>query len=223
MKKELVMRLYFGLLASVLLVTLVAQCILTASEGRSLVNTFSYFTLQSNVLVLVTSVMLVIWPRLKSSWWRILRLAALTGITVTGIVYIFLLSRYVHITGIGLLYNYVFHYVMPVASVIGFIFLESKHEFRRRDFLFILWPVVWLVYTMVRGAYFNPQFTGFTTVPSKYPYEFLDVTRVSMTEVVVSIAFVSALIVGVGVAYVYADNRKKNREETPQLSMHTKP
>jgi hypothetical protein len=35
----------------VLLCTLIAQCLLTLHQGRSLVNTFSYFTMQSNVLV----------------------------------------------------------------------------------------------------------------------------------------------------------------------------
>lgn len=210
MKKLLVMRVFHGGLALVLLVTLIAQCILTSSEGRSLFNTFSYFTIQSNLLVLVTSAILAIKPNVQGSWWRLLRLSALAGITVTGIVYIFLLSRYVHLTGLGLLYTHVFHYFVPIVSVLGFFLFETKYNFRWRDFLFFVWPVAWLVYTMVRGAFFDPQFTGFTTVPSKYPYEFLDVTRVPMAEVVGSIALVSVLLIGVGAAYINLDKRKSS-------------
>lgn len=204
------MRWYFGGIALILFLTLIAQCILTASEGRSLANTFSYFTIQSNVLVLVSSAIMALRPPTHRAWWRILRLAALVGITVTGIVYIFLLSKYVHLTGLALLYNYIFHYVMPIATVIGFFLFEPKHQFRRSDMWFVAWPIAWLVYTMVRGAYFDPKFTGFTTVPSSYPYEFLDVTRVPMAEVVLSITFVSALIVSIGILYVYLDKRKKS-------------
>ncbi len=205
-------QLYYGALSIILLSTLIAQCILTYSEGRSLVNTFSFFTIQSNVLILVSSALLALYPtKLQSIWWRLLRLAALVGITVTGIVYIFFLAKYVHLTGIAMTYNYIFHYVMPIATVVGFIFVEAKHSFKWSDYLFLAWPFLWLVYTMIRGAFFDPKFTGFTTFPSKYPYEFLDVTRTPMAEVIGSIAFILFLIVVVGAAYILADKRKPFR------------
>ncbi len=209
MKKTLLRRIYYGALAALLIATLIAQCVLTASEGRSLANTFSYFTIQANVLVIITSVLMAVYPNLKGAWWRVLRLASLVGITVTGIVYIFFLSRYIHLSGLGLLYNHIFHYVVPIASVVGYFFFESRQSFRWRDFLFLAWPIAWLGYTMIRGAFFDPQFTGFTTVPSKYPYEFLDVTRVPMSEVVLSITLVAAIIIAVGVMYILCDKRKK--------------
>ena len=216
-------RLYYGTLSLVLLVTLIAQCILTHSEGRSLVNTFSYFTIQSNVLVLVSSTLLALYPTtLRGVWWRVLRLAALTGITVTGLVYILLLAKYVHLTGIALVYNYIFHYAMPILTVIGYVLVEPRQYFKWKDYIFIAWPVAWLIYTMARAAFFNPQFTGFTTVPSKYPYEFLDVTRTPMVEVTGSIIFLCLLIIAVGMAYIYADEHKPFRMRTASTSVSSR-
>lgn len=202
-------RVYYGAVSLLLLTTLIAQCFLTYSEGRSLANTFSFFTIQSNVLVLISSSLLALFPTsLKGIWWRLLRMAALTGITVTGIVYIFFLAKYVHLTGIAMTYNYIFHYVMPIATVFGFFVIEARQFFKWKDYLFMIWPILWLVYTMIRGAYFNPQFTGFTTFPSNYPYEFLDISRTPISEVLGSIAFIFFLLIVVGTIYIFSDSRK---------------
>jgi hypothetical protein len=59
---ERVVRAYYGSIAALLGATLIAQSVLTHHEGRSLVNTFGYFTIQSNVLVLVAAAILVVRP-----------------------------------------------------------------------------------------------------------------------------------------------------------------
>ena len=115
-----IVRTFYGSIAVVLAATLIAQCVLTHREGRSLVNTFSYFTIQSNVLVLIAAAVLA------------RRTAA-------------------------------------------------------------------------------PRVTGFAQAPSHYPYEFLDVDRVSLVEVVGSIAFVSVLLVGIGVGYIALSRRLVDR------------
>ncbi|KQR20995.1 Pr6Pr family membrane protein [Microbacterium sp. Leaf151] len=211
-RRLLAVRVYYGILAVGLTATLIAQCILTASEGRSLANTFSYFTIQSNVLVLVTSAILCLRPRPSgATWWRILRLAALVGITVTGIVYVLFLARSVHLTGLAAVYNQVFHHAAPLLTLVGFLVVEPRQGFRRRDLAFLGWPALWLVYTMVRGAFFDPRFTGFALKPSNYPYPFLDPTEAPPAEILGSIAFVFVLLLVVGVGYVFADRRKPFR------------
>jgi hypothetical protein len=69
------------------------------------------------------------------------------------------------------------------------------------------WPVLWLVYTMTRGALLHPEFTGFSQAPSHYPYEFLDVDHVPLAEVVGAIAVVSLLLVGIGAGYIALPRR----------------
>jgi hypothetical protein len=202
---EVTVRCFYGTLATLLLYTLVAQCALTSHQGRSLVNTFSYFTIESNVLVLVTSGVLCVRPDASGTLWRVLRLAALCGITVTGIVYTAVLAPYVHLSGWSLAYDYVFHYVIPAASVVGFVFIGPRLRFRSNDFVYMAWPVVWLAYTMVRGAVAKPQFRGFGEPASHYPYRFLDIDRVTVSEVVGSVILIAALLIACGFAYIYGE------------------
>jgi hypothetical protein len=207
-----VVRCFYGAQAALLLYTLIAQCLLTHHQGRSLANTFSYFTIQSNVLVLVTGAVLAVRPNASGAVWRVVRLAALCGITVTGLVYVTLLAPYVHLSGWALAYNYVFHYVMPTTTVIGFVLIGPRLRFRPPDFVYMAWPVLYLVYTMVRGAVFHPEFTGLgEEEASSYPYRFLDVDRVSIFEVVASSIFVAVLLVGCGLAYVHGERWLESR------------
>ncbi len=207
-----VVRFFYGAQSALLLATLIAQCLLTRHEGRSLVNTFSYFTIQSNVLVLVTAAVLAARPNASGSLWRVLRLAALCGITVTGLVYATLLAPYVHLSGWALAYNYVFHYVMPITTVIGFVFVGPRQRFRPTDFVYLAWPVLYLAYTMVRGAVFDPEFTGLGEAEaSNYPYRFLDVDQVSVFEVVASSILIAVLLVGCGLAYFHGERWLESR------------
>lgn len=213
--QKFLVRAFYFLLAAMLAYTLIAQCILTHAEGRSLVNTFSYFTIQSNLLVLVSSLMLAVKPNRVGTTWRILRLAALAGISTTGFIYVLFLAKYVHLTGIAMVYNEIFHYVTPIVTVIAFLLIEPKHNFKWRDFWFMAWPIAWLIYTMLRAAFFHPLFTGFTAVPSNYPYEFLDISRVPLSEFIFSILFITAVLSCAGAAAISYDRRVKR--ETPSI------
>ena len=199
-----VVRFYYGTLALLLGYTVAAQTLLTHHEHRSLANTFNYFTIQSNVLILVTSIVLFLWPQASGARWRVARLGALSGITVTGVVYATVLDPYVHLSGDGLIYNYIFHCVVPFAAVAGFIFVGPRVAFRRGDLAFIAWPILWLAYTMLRGAVARPEVTGFGQPPSHYPYRFLDIDRVSIAVVIGSVIAVAVLLIGVALAYIWA-------------------
>jgi hypothetical protein len=206
-----VIRCYYGVITLLLGYTLVAQILLTHHQGRSLANMFSYFTIQSNVLVLVASAVMAVRPQLTSVWWKVFRLAELCGITLTGIVYAAVIAPYVHLSGWALAYNYVFHYVMPIAAVLGFIFVGPRLQFSYREMWFLAWPIGWLVYTMLRGAFVKPEFVGFGEPPSHYPYRFLDVGHVSIFEVVGSVAIIALALIGLGIAYIKGERRLERR------------
>ncbi len=211
--REWVVRAFSGALAALLAFTLVAQVLLTSREHRSLVNMFSYFTIQSNVLVFVMSVVLLVRPRVSGALWRVVRLAALCGITLTGIVYATVIAPYVHLSGEALVYDYIFHYVVPIATVVGYVFVGPRLAFQRRDLVFLVWPVLWLVYTMVRGAVADPIFKGLGETPSHYPYRFLDVDAVSTGEVVGSIVVITVVLVGLGFAYIAGERWLDTRSQ----------
>lgn len=125
----------------------------------------SYFTIQSNLLVAVTAVQLVRDPARDGRWWRVVRVAALVGITVTGLVHFVLLRPLLDLEGASWLADKMLHMVVPVLAVGGWLLAGPRPGAPWRDALPALsWPVAWLGWTLVVGAA-----TGW------YPYPFLDV------------------------------------------------
>lgn len=157
---------------------------------------------------LISSLMLAVKPEISGRAWRLFRLAALAGIGTTGFVYILFLKP-CHLTGIALVYNDIFHYITPIATMVVFLLIETKHNFKWNDLWFMLWPITWLLYTMVRGAYFHPNFTGFAPLPSNYPYPFLDVSVTPLPEVILSIVFVTFILLSFGALIIGYDRRVK--------------
>lgn len=162
--------------------------------GR-LVRVLSFFTIQSNLLSGIVSAQLALRPDRDGPGWRALRLAALFGITVTGIVYSTVLAT-IHQprAGAETFVNTLVHYVVPVLVVLGWLVLGPRPRVDRRTVgLSLLFPAGWLVYTLLRGAVWD-----------WYPYPFLDVAshgyaRVLLNAVAVTLVFgLVALLFAVG-------------------------
>ncbi len=133
--------------------------------GR-IVRVLSFFTIQSNILCGVPSAQLARDPARDGRAWRAVRLASLFGITVTGIVYTTVLAKVHEPHGWQETFaNDVFHYVVPVMMVVGWLLFGPRPRIDARTIGFAtLWPVAWIVYTLVHGA-----------LTSWYPYPFVDV------------------------------------------------
>jgi hypothetical protein len=94
---------------------------------------------------------------------------------------------------------------MPIASVLGFVVIGPRARFDGKDMVFLVWPVCWLLYTMLRGALLKPVFSGFGQTPSHYPYSFLNVGHVPIAEVIGSILVITVMLIALGLAYIYGD------------------
>jgi hypothetical protein len=168
-------------LALVVLAAVVTQVVLLlgggadANSGRAagstttgLVRFAGYFTVQSNLLVLIAAVSLALDPGRDGGFWRVLRLDALLGITVTGLVFGAVLAPVLHHSGIDWWINAGLHYVSPVMAFLGWTVFGPRPRVDRRTLAWaFVWPVGWVVGTMVRGA-----------VVDWYPYPFLDVGEI---------------------------------------------
>ena len=158
---------------------------------------FSYFTVESNVLCAVTSAALAVAPRRDGAVFRWLRLAAVLGIAITGIVYVTLLAPLVHLDGIDAVTDVVFHYLVPVLTVVGWLVLGPRPRTSWRLLWWVLiWPVGWLGYTLPHGA-----------VSGWYPYPFLDASQRGYGPVALTSAGITVLFVLVGALLVLADHR----------------
>jgi hypothetical protein len=124
----------------------------------------SYFTIESNLLVLATAVMLVLSPDRDGRLWRVLRLDALLGIVITGLVFGLVLAPLVHPTGLGAWVNAGFHYFSPWWTLAGWLLFGPRPRIGWPTVAWAFaWPVAWIGYTFIHGA-----------VTGWYPYPFLN-------------------------------------------------
>lgn len=184
------------------MVALVGQTIVSAGRGDSLVNLFSYFTIQSNVLVVVTCVLLAIRPDRGGRWFGMLRLASLTGIVVTGVVYAVLLAGNLDLTGAEWWFDKVFHYLQPVATLVGFVALRPRTRLAWSALGGLAFPVLWLVYTLTRARVAPPTFQVTETDTAPVPYAFLDVGESGAAAVVTTCVVLTLVFVALGSAAI---------------------
>ncbi len=153
--------------------------------GTALVRFFSYFTVLSNILVAGTTWTLALGRERDATWWRVLRLDAVVGILVTGVVHWFLLRPLLHLTGASYVADKLLHVVVPVLAVVGWLVLGPRGRVRAGDVVLALaFPVLYLAWTLLHGA-----------VSDWYPYPFISVTehgyaQVLLTSAVLALAFV---------------------------------
>lgn len=167
-------RLWHAVIAALGLFALIGQTILTIDRGNSVTNLFSYFTIESNILVVITCILLVIRPDRQGTAFGMLRLASLTGITVTGIVYATVLAGNAELSGQDWWYDKIFHYIVPIMSVLGFLAMRPRTRLNRTALAGLAFPIVWLAYTLIRAEVANPVFALTPTTTATVPYGFLD-------------------------------------------------
>ncbi len=187
--------------------TLFGQLASSISGGMSPVDFFSYFTIQSNSLVLAAELSIVLGLGVGATWFRLLRLAALTGITVTFCVYAVLIGPKVSLTGIDWWLDQGLHVVTPLLAVFAQVIVGPRTRFDWRDLLFVGWPVAWLAWTFSRVAWGNPRFPmpdeSFATVP----YDFLDTELNGTGAVMVTVVLITAFLLAIAAGFIAVSRR----------------
>jgi len=178
--------------------------------ANRVLRVLSFFTIQSNILSGVTSAQLARNPNRDGRVWRAVRLAALFGITVTGVVYSTVLAKVHEPHGWQeTSTNTVFHYVVPIMMVVGWLLFGPRRRIERRTIsLAILWPVAWAGYILIYGA-----------ITNWYPYPFLDVITHGYGRVIVNALAVVAVLFVVTTLYWLGDQRL-GATDTSDASAH---
>jgi len=184
------LRSAFALLA---LTAIGVQLSIHVRNGFDVLNFFSYFTNLSNILaagVLLVAAAHDLTGRQASERFTLLRGASVVAMAIVGIVFAAVLRN----EDLGTLrpwVNVVLHYVMPLAVVLDWVLAppERVPSFRR-SLLWLVFPALYLVYTLARG-----------TAVGWYPYPFLNPNGAhGYGGVAVACASVAALffVVGIG-------------------------
>jgi hypothetical protein len=182
--------------------------------ANRVLRVLSFFTIQSNILSGLTSAQLARSPNRDGRIWPPTRLAALFGITVTGIVYSTVLAKIHEPHGWQeTSTNTVFHYVAPIMMVVGWLLFGPRPRIDRRTIaLALLWPAAWVVYILVYGA-----------ITNWYPYPFLDVITHGYGRVIANAAAVVAVLFVVTAVYWLGDQRLPTFEGVSQESPGPRP
>ena len=170
---------WHAVLAAVITAALITQIVLivhggtdvntVTSEGNAdlavrFVRLFSYFTIESNLLVLALAVSLVLNPARDGHLWRVVQADALLGIIITGLIFTTVLAGLVHPHGIAAWVTAGFHYFSPAWTLVGWLLFGPRPRLDGATLGWaFVWPLLWIGYTFAHGAA-----TGW------YPYPFLD-------------------------------------------------
>ena len=215
-------RAWHALTASVALGALAVQLALIISGAAILVEAaaapstpvrvfrfFTYFTVQSNFLVLFTAATLARDPGRGGAFWRVVRLDAVLGITVTGLIHWFFLRPLLDLHGWSWVADKLLHVAVPVLAVVGWAVFGPRGRIRRNTiYLALVWPAAYMVFTVLHGA-----IAGF------YPYPFTDVqthgyVKVGLNAIAIAVLFLvlafAAQALDQRVALGRFDNRQRD-------------
>jgi hypothetical protein len=172
------------------------------SLGEQIRRYFFYFTIQSNLAVAWGELMIVRRPDVDTRLFRVVRLASVLGIAVTGVVHWFFLRPLLDLQGSDYVADKLLHVVVPLLAVVGWLVWGPRHRVRRSDILPALgWPVLWLVVTLAIAP----------LVDDFYPYPFLDVQTHGWGTVLVNSVAIAVLFFALCFGALWLDRRLPDR------------
>lgn len=197
-------RLVFALTAACVVAALAVQLPLSyhAAGTRftgwgAVANVFAFFTVQSNLLVGVATALLAVRPERSAALFAVVRLAGLVGITVTFAVFHTVLSGLQDLSGAAAVADALFHTLVPLLAVAGWLLLGPRGlATYRTAALALVFPLLWGAFTLLRGP-----------VADFYPYPFVDVRDLGYPRVLVNVALVGVLFYGLAAAAAALDRR----------------
>lgn len=198
-----IIRLLFAGLAVAAIITQLTDSI---SHGRSVVNFFSFFTIESNLLAIALLALLGV-TGLRGTApkeYVFFRGGVTLFMTITGIVYTLLLSgNEVSLQTTVSWVNTVLHYIMPVVILADWLIAPPKQLLPfKKAALWLLFPLVYLTYSIIRGG-----------IVSWYPYPFINPIENSWAHVGVMSLVIAAVAAVLGWAVCLTTMTPANKKQ----------
>ncbi len=124
-----------------------------------------------------------------------LRLDAVVILFGGGLVHFFLLRPLLDLSGADLIADRLLHIVVPLLVAIGWVAFGPRNRIDSGDLgRFLIVPLVWIVYTLIRGA-----------IVDWYPYPFVDVNEHGYLTVVLTALAIGGVLVVLALLCRWAD------------------
>ena len=172
------------------------------STIKTIVNFFSYFTILSNLLVAVCLTTSLLSPSsgLGSFFSKVtVQSAIAVYIFIVGLVYNLVLRGIVTLTGLGWVVDNMLHVVVPVLFVLYWFIYTTKGALHWKNIiLWLLFPVFYLTYSLLRGA-----------VVDWYPYPFIHADKLGYTKVLINCLLVALAYLSIGLLFILFNRQMK--------------
>lgn len=158
-------------------------------------NSFSYFTILSNLTVCVVCLLLMKNPHKTGKVFDVFRVFSIVAITITGIVYNAVLRATANPEGIGIVSTNILHVLVPILAIAGWLFFGPRVKFSWRIVgSCVAIGLVWLLFTFIRGG-----------ASHWYPYGFLNVDAVGMTKALIACLGILLIAIAFAAGVMKAD------------------
>ncbi|MDR2253561.1 MAG: Pr6Pr family membrane protein [Bifidobacteriaceae bacterium] len=207
--------LAFRLVAVVLIVTGLVRLAGFFGEDGPVWTTFVFYTTQSNVLVLVWMIAMIVvtvrdivrdGPRGLAAPWPRLGAVVMMAITVTMLIYLVVLAPSAFIqAGDGYqpftLTDDLVHIVTPCLAIADWFLFSPPGRLRWWD------PLTWAIppYAYLLWAFIRAGLGGDFGDGRRYPYPFMDVSQYGVAGVAFQIAVMSVTLIAFGYIFVWLD------------------
>ncbi|MBC7935342.1 MAG: Pr6Pr family membrane protein [Rhizobacter sp.] len=196
-------QVFAGLLALIAWGSVIMQFFL---QKGSTINFFSFFTVQCNILVAISMTYTAISPTTNGGKFFTnlsVQSAIALYIFIVGLVYNTVLRGLVPLAGWGLFVDTMLHVVVPVLYLLFWGYMRTKGNLEYKNGVYwLLFPLVYLIYSMVRGAAIE-----------WYPYPFLNAGELGYTKVGINIAVMIAIFLVAGLILIAITRSLKKASE----------
>lgn len=198
--KDKTEKVYLGLLTVTAWFALIFQFYLHINSGAAtsselLIRFFSYFTIDSNLLVAICATTIFLFPKnaFGTFFKRSSVITAITVyITVVALIYNTVLRFLWVLNGWAIVLNELLHVIMPLLFLIYWVYFVPKHPLKWSNIWgWLIFPLIYIFFVLIRGAYAN-----------FYPYPFLNVTELGLQQVILNCIFITLLFVMLFFAFV---------------------
>jgi len=161
-----------------------------------IIRYFSYFTIQTNLLVVICFTCLLVSPR--SKWGQFFsRQQPLTAIIVyiliVGLIYNTILRFLWAPQGLQKTVDELLHTVIPVLAFVYWLLFAAKNRLQWKNILpWLIYPFAYIFYVLIRGS-----ISGF------YPYPFINTMQLGLNKVLVNSLGIATVFVLMSLALVF--------------------
>lgn len=168
------------------------------SAITQIIKYFSFMTILTNIFVTATFGILTF---SKSSGIKnfisrnSVQSAVAVYIFIVGLIYHLFLAQIWSPTGLQFVVDQLLHTIIPVVYIIYWFMFVRKGELVFRDaFRWVIYPLLYIIYIMIRGA-----------ISGNYPYPFLTVAKLGYPSVILNIVLIGIAYYIVGCIFVAVD------------------